>query len=964
MSRFNEILSNFSFGEVSKRVYSLVDTKIYKNSCRKVVNMLPIPQGGMMRRSGTKFLRSIVPTNLGGGGSVINQDRTSLSEVKRLVTFRVSENESYILHFYIDSSDKLKCRAYNVGDDLWYDVRHDAGAEVPRDLVNQKTVTPEILEEMHVVQRGDVLFVAHKDIPPFYLVRDAKKDIEMRAFHNPLSILSSSGRSSTISDTQKQLNAWGYYINRDSSINLQPASTSGSTTITASSNIFEDGMVGVPVAILESSLLGYAKITNVQSSTKVDVDVIINFQSTSAKTSWAISSWSDAWGWPRTCTFWSSYFVLAGTDREPAKVWKSQKGDIFEFSNTRTLDPGDSNTAKDPFGTSIGANNYNRIQWAASLNASLLVGTEGEEYSILAFEEGNINIKKESSHGSLYVQPVAVSNSLYFVQKSGKKIRTLRFNFDIDGFVSENINLYNNNILETGERLKKENSLSSSDSRVKHLAYQEDDNNILWVIDNNGYLTGVTLESNMKVSSWHRHEIGTGGNDPLSFARVKSITVTGDTKGRTENLYMLVERDIGSVGSLKTVTYFEKMYNPFDESKLNPGYEYDSEQPIFVDSAKVFHLVDTEFFAPYDSSKDAEVADGSVTATKTGSPTITNNELKLGGGDYLDYGGTDNADFPQSGTVAVSFRLQNVNTSPEQSTLVNISKASGDTTNQILLYHLNQTSTHQKLGVVIKDKSDSNILSEEIELSLNSYAMSHNQYLKFELNYDLSGGDNRVFLNGKLLKNISATGDRDSNIGLIRVGADASGSNSVYNGAIKDVTIRDQVTHTGEHDSHDVEPKDTSIKSMEHLNEEDVGVLGDGNYLGTKDAVGGQFSLDNTHDVVIAGLLYRHTLIPQHLEAGGNTGTSQGAIKRVDRLVLRFFDTAACSFGPDENTLDSIQFRDPSAPMGNPISLFTGEKVLEFQGGYDRQEKIVISDNVPLPCNVSALIARGLTYEV
>ena len=56
MARANTIQTNFTSGEVSPVLKGRVDIERYFNSAEEIQNFIVRPQGGLTRRSGTKFI--------------------------------------------------------------------------------------------------------------------------------------------------------------------------------------------------------------------------------------------------------------------------------------------------------------------------------------------------------------------------------------------------------------------------------------------------------------------------------------------------------------------------------------------------------------------------------------------------------------------------------------------------------------------------------------------------------------------------------------------------------------------------------------------------------------------------------------------------------------------------------------------------------------------------------------------
>jgi hypothetical protein len=50
--------------------------------------------------------------------------------------------------------------------------------------------------------------------------------------------------------------------------------------------------------------------------------------------------------------------------------------------------------------------------------------------------------------------------------------------------------------------------------------------------------------------------------------------------------------------------------------------------------------------------------------------------------------------------------------------------------------------------------------------------------------------------------------------------------------------------------------------------------------------------------------------------------------------------------------------------MDQAVSLFTGDKDIEFSGGFEEDERIYVRQTQPLPLTVLALYARMNTFDI
>ena len=134
----NTIQTNFTAGEVSPYLYGRSDLAKFFNGARKIQNFIVRPQGGIIRRSGTRY---------------VNGTKTNTKK-SRLIPFVFSNVQSYILEF----------------GDFYMRVYKDGGIVESSPGVPVEVVTPwgeNDLPDLYVTQSADVLYVAH----PLYQTR-------------------------------------------------------------------------------------------------------------------------------------------------------------------------------------------------------------------------------------------------------------------------------------------------------------------------------------------------------------------------------------------------------------------------------------------------------------------------------------------------------------------------------------------------------------------------------------------------------------------------------------------------------------------------------------------------------------------------------------------------------------------------------------------------------------------------
>jgi hypothetical protein len=151
-----------------------------------------------------------------------------------------------------------------------------------------------------------------------------------------------------------------------------------------------------------------------------------------------------------------------------------------------------------------------------------------------------------------------------------------------------------------------------------------------------------------------------------------------------------------------------------------------------------------------------------------------------------------------------------------------------------------------------------------------------------------------------------------------------------------------------------VERVENTFTTLGHLEGQTVSIIADGGYYGTKTVTAGTITLDDYYNVVHAGLNYMAKLLPERLEIAGQ-GT-EGRIKRITSITLRFYKTLACAAGASWNSYENVVFRDADTPLEQATALFTGDKQLPFTGDYETAGNIYIQDRLPMPCTVLCVI--------
>ena len=261
---------------------------------------------------------------------------------------------------------------------------------------------------------------------------------------------------------------------------------------------------------------GTAKITEVVSSTEVKASVITDFANTDKTQVYALSSWNDDNGYPKMACFFQDRLVLAATKKEPYSIWMSRTGDYPNFSIEK-VDGGvtDDSAIKADL---ITRNGFEILHLVPAKD--LVILTTGNEWIIEGsgvITPAKINPRPQTMRGSNTCPPQHIGNRIVHVQRSGKTVRDLGYQYDADNYNGDDLTLLATHLTE-GHKL-----VSS--------AYIQEPNSTLYYVRDDGVLLSLAFIKEQNVFAWSHHK--TDGK----YKKVASIP-----NGASDVLYVTVER--------------------------------------------------------------------------------------------------------------------------------------------------------------------------------------------------------------------------------------------------------------------------------------------------------------------------------------------------------------------------------------------------------------------------------------
>ena len=578
MAKFRFPQNSFSFGEVSRRMVGRVDLDQYRQGCRTLKNMLPHPEGGAYKRSGTLLWDTD-------------------SDFNSQTFMRLRPLNGVSLVFWPNSG--VSYNRFDFGQYTAFGIYADAASTAVVGPYQGTTLDDYVgfsgwagtalLQSAKFFEFNDFLFSCGKDDPPFGIYDNGTnyQIIPYYAFD-----LTQAHAEIAFNIPYTEINT--------TAITMLSSGTAGSVTITLSSatglpGYIPSGFGATPHVgtVIQCKHTGsatrvFARITAVSSTTSATATVIHTDSIAIANVDWRIQAWNNVLGWPRAMVVHENRMLYFGSNYFPNRIWASQIGDISDlYHRGATIAASDAQ-----FGDMAWSDQ--EFQWALSSPRGLLVGTSKGEYLInpasnessFNFVAGNFRIIPQSFHGSVYLEPVVVDNRVLFVSRDGFTLRDLGYSFQSDGLVSRDLSLQASHFARRDAFGITQNFLDGSNQLGKITTIEYDQRRqTVWVTNEFGALFSYSLNATYGVSAWARHEVGgpvtnteetvdidnsagqaTEDVDNPPMVVSASIVYNDNFPERTDPVFVVNRTINGSVG-----TYVEKLAQNFNLTEYLPG---------------------------------------------------------------------------------------------------------------------------------------------------------------------------------------------------------------------------------------------------------------------------------------------------------------------------------------------------------------------------------------------------------
>lgn len=305
------------------------------------------------------------------------------------------------------------------------------------------------------------------------------------------------------------------------------------------------------------------KITEVNSAKKATCDCYSYYCVASDNFycyRWSFGAFGSKNGYPSFCAFHQGRLWFGGVAGLPTTLFASVTDD---FSNFDVSSQDDS-----ALHLTLASSDQSRICWICPAR-TLLVGTTAGEWTLAAPDGGgitpsNATFARQSAIGSENKPACGVENTVFYVQRGGKRLREISYKLEADGFTSTDTSLMAEHLFSSG---------------IREWVVQRGSSPLLWVLMNDGSLAVLTINLEQKVTAWQRASFT--GREVLHIASLPS------TESNEDEIWLVLRNPIGDKRTLERIgsdeLYLDGAYRgpvtPLPHLAHTDGYAYRPESP-------------------------------------------------------------------------------------------------------------------------------------------------------------------------------------------------------------------------------------------------------------------------------------------------------------------------------------------------------------------------------------------------
>lgn len=545
----------FSGGEISPEMFGRIDDAKYQQGAARMRNFIAKPQGPAENRPGFAY---------------VNEVKDSTKSV-RLLSFTFNTTQTMVIELgdqymrfhtqgatlqYSDGAAWSNATSYVVGDiakvgsvnyyctaantnntppnaSYWYPLPTNYTYEIPSPYLEAE------LFDVHYVQSADVMTLVHPSHAPKELRRLGASNWQV----NNIDFGSPIGRPGGVSVTRyipssESVNSDTYETHRycvtaiaanlvDESAKSNTASRTNNIYVSGAKNTISWNAVSSAVRYRVYKDIGgiFGFIGETTSTSIEDNNIAPDFSRTPPIYE---NDFVGTGNYPGAVSYFEQRRVFAGTNNAPQSIWMTKSGTESNMSYGLPIRDDDRIEFR------VAAREANTIRHIVPLTQLLLM-TGSAEWRVQsvnsdAITPTSISVKPQSYVGASNAQPVIVNNSMVYAASRGGHIRELGYNWQANGFITGDLSLRASHLFDS--------------YRIIDMALAKAPTPIVWMVNTQGRLLGLTYVPEQSVGAWHWHD--TDGK----FESVATVS-----EGDDDVVYCVIKRTING----SQVRYIERM---------------------------------------------------------------------------------------------------------------------------------------------------------------------------------------------------------------------------------------------------------------------------------------------------------------------------------------------------------------------------------------------------------------------
>jgi hypothetical protein len=239
-----------------------------------------------------------------------------------------------------------------------------------------------------------------------------------------------------------------------------------------------DGQVYTSLSSLGFYKKGIVWITTVDTDTSATADVLDTLGGTTATDMWSQGAWSHLRGFPRGVAIVDNRLSFCGTKADPTTIWQSYTNKYMVMR--AGTDPADALIHK------FAARKGDPFLWMHPLGQSFFVGTPSALLQISATNPNDsvsptnhLTILRRIEFGCAAVPPVDAYDSLVYLDATRTRVCYTEYDYQQDRIIGSDLLWATPGLL---------------DSPIKQMAFQAGSIAILWLLREDGDLLSITLD--------------------------------------------------------------------------------------------------------------------------------------------------------------------------------------------------------------------------------------------------------------------------------------------------------------------------------------------------------------------------------------------------------------------------------------------------------------------------------------